>query len=136
MPAFNPPGGNFPSAGISAGPTVDSHGNVYMATGNGPYDPSQHNWGDTVFSLNPDGTGLNGNPLDTYTPANYQSLDSTDADLKELRSEYITVRSQLEKKEQQSQVAAGIGELGLRESRVPPAKIQVEADELESTRRP
>jgi hypothetical protein len=35
MPAFNPPGGNFPSSGVSAGPTVDSHGNVYMATGNG-----------------------------------------------------------------------------------------------------
>jgi outer membrane protein assembly factor BamB len=54
---------------------------IYMATGNGPYDPAQHNWGDTVFALNPDGTGLNGNPLDSYTPATYRSLDSTDADL-------------------------------------------------------
>ncbi|MEO8589531.1 MAG: FtsL-like putative cell division protein [Flavobacteriales bacterium] len=71
-----------------------------------------------------------------HTERIVRDLDSTDADLKELRSEYITVRSQLEKTEQQSQVAAGIGELGLRESRVPPAKIQVDADELESTRRP
>ena len=65
-----------------------------------------------------------------------RNLDSTDAELKELRSEYITMRSKLEKTEQQSQVAAGIGELGLRESRVPPAKIHVDKDQLESTRRP
>jgi len=71
-----------------------------------------------------------------HTERIVRDLDSTDADLKELRSEYITMRSRLEKTEQQSQVAAGIGELGLRESRVPPAKIQVDAHELESTRRP
>ena len=71
-----------------------------------------------------------------HTERIVRDLDSTEAELMELRSEYITVRSRLEKTEQQSQVAAGIGELGLRESRVPPAKIQVDADELESTRRP
>jgi outer membrane protein assembly factor BamB len=54
---------------------------IYMATGNGTYNPSQHDWGDTVFALHPDGTGLNGNPLDSYTPADYQQLDRTDADL-------------------------------------------------------
>ncbi len=71
-----------------------------------------------------------------HTERIVRDLDSTEAELMELRSEYITVRSRLEKTEQQSQVAAGIGELGLRESRVPPAKIQVDEDELESTRRP
>jgi hypothetical protein len=35
VPAFNPPGGNLPASGVSAGPTVDAHGNAYMATGNG-----------------------------------------------------------------------------------------------------
>jgi hypothetical protein len=35
MPAFNPPGGNLPSSGISAGPSVDAYGNAYIATGNG-----------------------------------------------------------------------------------------------------
>jgi hypothetical protein len=35
IPAFNPPGGNLPSSGVSAGPVVDAQGNAYMATGNG-----------------------------------------------------------------------------------------------------
>ena len=63
-----------------------------------------------------------------------RQLDRTGSELKELRSEYITVRSQLEKKEQQSQVASGIGALGLEESRVPPVKIEVEKDRLDQTR--
>ncbi len=54
---------------------------IYMATGNGNFLPASHDWGDTVFALNPDGTGSAGNPLDTYTPANFQTLQNTDADL-------------------------------------------------------
>ena len=55
---------------------------IYMATGNGTFAPASHDWGDTVFALNPDGTGgAGGNPLDTYTPANFQTLQDTDADL-------------------------------------------------------
>lgn len=54
---------------------------IYMATGNGTYDPSRHDWGDTVFALRPDATGLNGDPLDSFTPSNYQQLGNTDADL-------------------------------------------------------
>jgi outer membrane protein assembly factor BamB len=38
-------------------------------------------WGDTVFNLNPDGSGVGGNPIDSYTPVNYQQLQDTDADL-------------------------------------------------------
>jgi hypothetical protein len=53
-----------------------------------------------------------------------------------MRSEYITVRAQLEKQEQQSLVAAGIGALGLRESRVPPIKVEVTERELKNTRTP
>lgn len=71
-----------------------------------------------------------------HTERVVRDLHRVDAELKELRSEHITVRSQLEKLEQQSQVAAGIGELGLKESRVPPVKMEVEKDELESTRTP
>ncbi|MDQ3102000.1 MAG: FtsL-like putative cell division protein [Bacteroidota bacterium] len=63
-----------------------------------------------------------------------RELDHTGGELKELRSEYITVRSQLEKTEQQSQVASGIGALGLEESMVPPVKIAVEQEQLENTR--
>src|SRR5258708_30865100 len=57
-------------------------GKVYVATGNGPYDPGSFNWGDSVLALHPDGTGAGGgNPLDSYTPTNQDQLDQTDADL-------------------------------------------------------
>jgi len=62
-----------------------------------------------------------------------RNLNSTGSELKELRSEYITVRASLEKKEQQSQVAAGIRDLGLHESRVPPVKLKLTKKELKST---
>lgn len=62
-----------------------------------------------------------------------RNLNSTDSELKELRSEYITVRASLEKKEQQSQVAAGIRDLGLHESRVPPVKLELSKKELKNT---
>ncbi|MEZ4791852.1 MAG: FtsL-like putative cell division protein [Flavobacteriales bacterium] len=69
-----------------------------------------------------------------HTERVVRDLHRTDSELKELRSEYITVRAQLEKAEQQSQVASGIGQLGLKESRVPPVKLEVEEDRLERTR--
>jgi len=71
-----------------------------------------------------------------HTERVVRDLDRTGTELKELRSEYITVRAQLEKQEQQSQVAAGIGALGLRESRVPPIKVEVTERELKKTRTP
>jgi outer membrane protein assembly factor BamB len=57
------------------------HDRILMSTGNGTFQPSGFLWGDSVFSLNPDGTGLSGNPLDSYTPADYQSLQDKDWDL-------------------------------------------------------
>jgi hypothetical protein len=53
---------------------------IYIVTGNALFDAS-HNWGDTVLALNPDGTGVNGGPLDSYTPTNFQQLDTADLDL-------------------------------------------------------
>ncbi len=65
-----------------AGVVYDSDtGKIYMATGNGTFAPGSHYWGDSAFSLYPDGTGANGNPLDTYTPVNYQALQNGDTDL-------------------------------------------------------
>ena len=50
--------------------------------GNGDFTPAQFDWGETVFSLHPDGSGAgNGNPLDSYTPTNFLILTNTDADL-------------------------------------------------------
>ena len=54
-------------------------GNLFVATGNGPYtgDRGGHDWGDSVLELSPDGARL----LDSYTPDSYQQLADDDADL-------------------------------------------------------
>ena len=57
------------------------HDRILMSTGNGTFQPSGFLWGDSVFSLNPDGMGISGNPLDSYTPENYQFLQDRDLDL-------------------------------------------------------
>ena len=57
-------------------------GKAFAATGNGDFDPGSFEWGDSVFAMNPDGTGgPNGNPVDSYTPLDFQSLQNADADL-------------------------------------------------------
>ena len=57
-------------------------GRIYLSTGNGAFNPASHLWGDTVFALHPDGSGQpGGNPLDSYTPTNYQSLQNQDLDI-------------------------------------------------------
>ncbi|HEY0978244.1 MAG TPA: FtsL-like putative cell division protein [Flavobacteriales bacterium] len=70
-----------------------------------------------------------------WTERTVRELDRTSRELKEMRSEYITVRSHLEQAEQQSRVADGISGLGLKESRVPPRHIEVDKDELEASAR-
>ena len=57
------------------------HDRILMATGNGTFQPGNFMWGDSVISLNPDGSGSGNNPLDSYTPLNYQHLQDTDLDL-------------------------------------------------------
>ena len=60
-----------------AGTTVDPlSGNIFTATGNGPFDGS-HDWGDSVLELSPDGARL----LDSYTPQNHSQLNVSDTDL-------------------------------------------------------
>jgi hypothetical protein len=58
-------------------------GRIFVATGNGNYNGTTlgRNWSESVLAINPDGTGANGKPLDSFTPINFQSLDSADADL-------------------------------------------------------
>ncbi len=57
------------------------HDRILMSTGNGTFAPASFLWGDSVFSLNPDGSGSAGDPLDSYTPTNYQFLQDRDLDL-------------------------------------------------------
>jgi hypothetical protein len=58
---------------------------IFMATGNGTYDGNiagHYDWGDSVFALLPDGTGNGlGQPVDSYTPTEFQQLQNADADL-------------------------------------------------------
>jgi len=66
-----------------SGVVYDSDTNrIYATTGNGTFDAAQHDWGDSVIALNPDGMGNgNGDPVDSYTPTNFQGLANADADL-------------------------------------------------------
>jgi outer membrane protein assembly factor BamB len=54
-------------------------GNIFFATGNGPYDADQggNDWGDSVLEMTGDGTDL----IDSYTPANPNSLNDQDLDI-------------------------------------------------------
>ncbi len=65
-----------------AGVVYDAGTNrIFMATGNGPFDPHRHDWGDSVLALAPDGEGSNGGPIDSFTPEDQQMLQDYDLDL-------------------------------------------------------
>ncbi len=85
-PDLNGEGAYASAGGIwmgGAGPVADSKGNVYVTTGNGPWDGLTA-WGDSVlkFGSSPV-SGANGTmqPIDYFTPYNYQFMDCDDADL-------------------------------------------------------
>jgi putative pyrroloquinoline-quinone binding quinoprotein len=59
-----------------AGAVIDSSGNIFVSTGNGPYD-GKTSWGDAVIELNPDATEMLGN----YTPTNNSELNDRDLDV-------------------------------------------------------
>jgi len=60
-----------------AGAVIDvATGNIFVATGNGPYD-GKRNWGDSTIELNADATQMLGN----YTPKDNSQLDDRDLDL-------------------------------------------------------
>jgi outer membrane protein assembly factor BamB len=58
---------------------------IYIASANGLFDANitgDHEWGDSVLALHPDGTGSGmGMPVDSYTPSNYGALYGGDTDL-------------------------------------------------------
>jgi hypothetical protein len=60
-----------------AGSVIDpATGNIFVATGNGPYNGTT-DWGDSVIELDPDATRV----LANYTPADNATLDGRDLDL-------------------------------------------------------
>jgi len=79
--------GTYASAGGvwmgSGGPVADSSGNVYISTGNGPWNGTNA-FADSVLKFPPTITsGANGTmqPSDYFTPDDYQFMDCNDADL-------------------------------------------------------
>ena len=71
-----------------------------------------------------------------YAERTIRDLYKVGNQLKELRSEYITVKSDLNYKSKQSQVAQATEELGVLESTMPPTKIIVTEEELQKIQRP
>ena len=66
-----------------------------------------------------------------YAERVVRDLHKTGNDVKELRSEYITIKSDLNYKSKQSQVAQATESIEIYESTTPPTKIVVDEKELE-----
>ena len=66
-----------------------------------------------------------------YAEKVVRDLHKTGNVVKELRSEYITIKSDLNYKSKQSQVAQATAELGIIESTTPPTKIVVDENDME-----
>lgn len=69
-----------------------------------------------------------------YAEKTIREMDLTTKELKELRSEYITVKSDLIYKSNQTQVANAVLPAGLKESRVAPKKIVISDKKLNNTK--
>lgn len=58
-----------------------------------------------------------------FTESTVKQIYRVDAELKELKAEYLTSQSELQQVRQQSNIANAIKDLGLKESVTPPQKI-------------
>lgn len=65
-----------------------------------------------------------------YADDKIREVNRVSNELKELRSEYISTKSELMFASKQSEVAKAVEELGLKEPVVPPVKIEVDSLEL------
>lgn len=66
-----------------------------------------------------------------YAQGIVRDLQKTGNEVKELRSEYITIKSDLNYKSKQSQVAHATAVIKVYESTIPPTKIIVDKGELD-----
>lgn len=66
-----------------------------------------------------------------YAERTVRDIDNISTELKELRSEFITTKSELMFRSKQSEVANAVADLGIEESRMPPKKIVIKEGELE-----
>jgi hypothetical protein len=65
-----------------------------------------------------------------YTEKLYKTIDRTNRDLKELRYQYITTKADLMFQGRQSEISKKAVELNMKESSVPPFKIQYAGENL------
>lgn len=68
-----------------------------------------------------------------FTESTVKQIYRVDAELKELKSEYLTSQSELQQIRQQSNIADAIRDLGLKESVTPPRKIVLPANPQNQT---
>ncbi|HLW89438.1 MAG TPA: Ig-like domain-containing protein [Terriglobales bacterium] len=75
--------GDYPGAGGvwmgGGGPAADDSGNIYITTGDGPWDGNRA-WGESVMKFPNNGT-LSETPLDYFTPDAHNYMNCNDADL-------------------------------------------------------
>lgn len=64
-----------------------------------------------------------------FTESTVKQIYRVDAELKELKAEYLTSQSELQRIRQQSNIADAIKEMGLKESMTPPQKIVLPTQE-------
>ncbi len=66
-----------------------------------------------------------------YAERTIRDIQSINTELKELRSEFITTKSELMFRSKQSEVANSVADLGIEESRMPPKKIIIKKGALD-----
>ncbi len=69
--------GMWSRSGVVVDPDPSMGGRIYVATGNGPFNVSAGDYGDSVLALSSDASHLIG----FYTPSNYDELESADLDV-------------------------------------------------------
>ncbi|MBK9195992.1 MAG: hypothetical protein IPO17_13655 [Flavobacteriales bacterium] len=99
---------------------------------NGSFLTKQHVLGNMSFILWCAGLMLTYIAYGYYTERTVRDLQTIDAEVKELKSEYHSERWALELEEQQSNLATEVQPLGLVESTVRPQQLEVDEDLLET----
>lgn len=108
--------------------------NFFIGILNGSFLTRQHVLGNMSFILWCAGLMLTYIAYGYYTERTVRDLQRTDAEVKELKSEYYSERWALELEEQQSNLATEVEPLGLVESIVRPTQLEVDEDLLETPR--
>jgi hypothetical protein len=114
--------------GTKAGPRLPR---ALIGVLNGSFLTREHVLGNMPFILFVAGLMLCYIGYGYWTERTVRELERTRTELNEMRAEYLTIQARLDEAEQQSEVGEQIGAMGLEDSRVPPYRITVPAEQLE-----